>query len=265
MQDQKLTLDMVEKVHKLAAAGCFFSNQFLKDHDLLNEDIIDYLFFNDYFLDGITLPEAIWAIPSKARRFRSNSQKANREKVPIEKQIRRGIYAPKDLLDNTYQYMIVLKARDQYMPIKEVLKILNIKRSALSRRMAKKNVSRLFNNFITIEDFGKIHDTNRVYIKTAAEILGISVWTLRRHAKKIGINIERGFIEEKNINKFRPRVNVPTQKAANILKTDKNNLNKIAKVLEVRNHGGHSDIEGIKISRNHWLSTNSSAPAPFSQ
>lgn len=251
MEHQDTLDQMKDKVHELAGSEFFFSRRLLNENGLLNEAIIEYIYYED-FLDAITVQEAIGAMPSLAKKFRYNRKIALKERSPLMAKIRWGVYNLREILDNVYQYMIILRQRDEYMPIKNAAANLNITEVLMRERTANKNVPALYGKFIRIEDIEATKPiTTRkppqmILLNKASKQLGVSRWTLWRHKKKEGQNCKRGALTEKELIEMRQHIKVPNHEVMENLKIKKQQFERITKGLGIKTQGGYTSIADIK-------------------
>lgn len=248
MDQPQLTLETIQKLHDLTAEGCFFSKKLLKENNLLSEAIINYIFESDDFLDSVTITEAIGAMPSEERKFKYNRKNALMKRSPLMSKIRRGRYEPKELLNNVLQYIIILKHRDQYMPIKMLADKNKIKPSIIYKRMYNNNIPRLYRIFIKTEDIEKIIYETKPTTPTqnVTRRLGVSYWTLWRYAKKAGLRPKCGAITKNEEDEIRPYIKIPNNEVRKSLNIEKEQFAKITKELGIKTYGGYIGAPEIK-------------------
>lgn len=149
---------IMQKLMDLSLDGAFFNENLLRKYNLFTEDTLDLLFYNDC-LDFIYYQEAIDALPFfreiiKQRRTKLDAIRAEKFSPGMAKMMK-GQYAPHAILDDIAQYGLILRQRNNYIPIKEVLKELEMETSSYTsvyRLLKKYNIKSLYSQkYIKVE------------------------------------------------------------------------------------------------------------------
>lgn len=174
---------ILQQLADLSLDGVFFSETLLKKHNLFTEDALNLLFYNDV-LDLIDYREAIDALPFykesiNHRRKKLDTTRADKISPGLVKALK-WRYAPYTILDDIGQYGLILRQRNYYVPINEVIKRLNLKetysRASIYRLLKKFNIKVMYST---------------AYIKTECLEMLITAGVNRELGYKKGINVSR--------------------------------------------------------------------------
>ena len=203
MDSTPVNKDITQKLMELSSEGCFFTHDLLVKHGLNYEEAIDVLYHDDC-LDLITYDEAL-SVSSCRGTIKKRRDKIYELRPKILKKIMRGKYAPHELLDHPEAYNLLLKYRNDYMPIKDAMKLLKINRKTMSRYMKKENIAFKYNKFITSSDYIIIRNLveDDISAIAAAKELGVHRATFYRRCKAINIEILNHRITRNDLDRYK--------------------------------------------------------------
>lgn len=195
---------IVQKLIELSGDGCFFSHNLLAKHGLNCEEALKILYYDDC-LDLVTYEEAL-SVSSCPKAIYNRRQRVNKSRPDFITKSLRGKYAPHEILDRPEAYSLLLKYRNNYIPLTEVKKSLKLSRRSLDRYIQTENMTRKMKYFMALSDYeiirGKYRDRN-VPVHEAVKELGIHRTTFFRNCQRMNIRTKYQRVAQDDLDRYK--------------------------------------------------------------
>ena len=221
----------------------------LKEHDLCSEQIVEVLYTD---LDKISYEEALIVAKggSTRKRIWKRRDKINKRRTMF----RFELYTPSKLLDKVEQYYFILKARDNYIALKDAAERLSICGKTLRREMKKESMPILGKKYIYGPHFEKLNarKVNGISVKDAVKELRIKRDALYRLLESENIRVEKGCITQEDVQRVRSLRGVSVSDAMEQLKLTRQYVYHITKAAGVSFINGYMTKDEFNVLKSKY-------------